>query len=76
MQNVFGLRDQVLGDYRFYVESFIRIRDERIKAEVGGSLEMGVLWPDSLIQLNPSFAPGGSIDELVQAQVLHTSNKL
>ena len=72
MQNVFGLRDQVLGDYRFYVESFIRIRDERIKAEVGGSLEMGVLWPDSLIQLNPSFAPGGSIDELVQAQVLHT----
>jgi len=31
----------------------------------------GLLWPDVLIQLNPSFKAGASIDELVESDVLH-----
>src|SRR5438093_3426824 len=30
-----------------------------------------MLWPDPLIQLNPLFAPGESIDELVAKGTLH-----
>lgn len=35
------------------------------------SLAEGLLWPEPLIQLNPSFEPGDWIDELVRQGVLH-----
>jgi ATP-dependent helicase YprA (DUF1998 family) len=69
--DVFKLQDQVIGDYAKYVRSFVRIRDRQIRDFVDSELESGVLWPKPLIQLNPAHASGGSIDELVQAGVLH-----
>jgi ATP-dependent helicase YprA (DUF1998 family) len=69
--DVFALRDRLVGDYESYVGSFIKIKDARIEDEVMRSLEEGLLWPDPLIQLNPSFEPGESIDELVEEGVLH-----
>ena len=65
--DVFELRDRLVRDYSAYVESFIKIREPEIKKRVDASLNDGLLWPDPLIQLNPSFGPGESIDELVQA---------
>lgn len=35
------------------------------------SLSSGELWPEPLMQLNPSFAHGGTIDELVDQGLLH-----
>lgn len=70
--DVFRLRDKiVLGDYASYTSSFIEIADERIHNEVKEKFASGLLWPDPLLQLNPSFASGGSIDALVQQKVLH-----
>lgn len=69
--DVFALRNAVLDDYQAYVESFITIRDARIKAYVSDSLEEGYLWPDPLIQMNPAFKPGAMIDALVKESVLH-----
>jgi ATP-dependent helicase YprA (DUF1998 family) len=34
-----------------------------------------LLWPDALIQLNPAFQPGGTIDELVDEGLLHKTCK-
>lgn len=69
--NIFGYRKRLIDEYSKYVSSFIRIRDERTRARVDESLSSGVFWPEPLIQLNPSFASGGSIDELVAEGVLH-----
>lgn len=69
--NVFELRDGLIKDYAEYVGGFINIRDERIRQHVTDSFEAGQLWPDPLIQLNPCFEPGKSIDELVTEGVLH-----
>jgi ATP-dependent helicase YprA (DUF1998 family)/very-short-patch-repair endonuclease len=69
--NVFGLRNRLVSDYGQYVRSFIHIQDERIQETVETALREGLLWPDPLIQLNPSFEPGEWIDELVEAGVLH-----
>jgi ATP-dependent helicase YprA (DUF1998 family)/very-short-patch-repair endonuclease len=69
--NVFNLRNRLIDDYAQYVRSFIHIRDPRIRAYVEGELTEGLLWPEPLIQLNPSFASGEWIDELVGAGVLH-----
>jgi superfamily II DNA/RNA helicase/very-short-patch-repair endonuclease len=70
--NVFNLRDALVHDYSHYVRSFIRVKDDRIKATVDKEIDGGLLWPEPLIQLNPSFQPGGTIDGLVDEGVLHT----
>jgi ATP-dependent helicase YprA (DUF1998 family) len=69
--DVFELRNRLVDDYRSYVGSFIRLKDARIEEQVRQGLDEGLLWPDPLIQLNPSFEAGESIDELVADGVLH-----
>jgi len=69
--NIFDYRDRLTDDYASYVESFIQIRDRAIRSYVQQQLDQGVLWPDPLLQLNPLFAQGDSIDELVAQGVLH-----
>ena len=41
--NIFNLRDHVINDYHQYVESFLNIRDERIRDFVSGEPSKGVL---------------------------------
>ncbi|MBK7931780.1 MAG: DEAD/DEAH box helicase [Bryobacterales bacterium] len=69
--NVFELRDKLIADYSSYIRSFIRIRDSRVDNLVTSCLDQGLLWPDPLIQLNPAFQYGGTIDDLVKANLLH-----
>ena len=69
--DVFGLRERLVEEYEGYTRSFITLRDPRIEAAVDDELEGGLLWPEPLVQLNPSFAPGGTIDELVAEGTLH-----
>ena len=58
-------------DYRDYVSSFITIRDDRIREKVDSWFEQGRLWPDPMVGLNPTFATGGSVDDLVKDGTLH-----
>ncbi|MDX9980541.1 MAG: DEAD/DEAH box helicase, partial [Lentisphaeria bacterium] len=69
--NVFDLRSRLVSDYASYTHSFIKIADARVQAKVNQSLEDGALWPEPLLQLNPTFSPGGTIDDLVVEGVLH-----
>lgn len=68
--NVFDLRERLVSDYANYISSFIEIQDKKIRDYVDDSLKAGLLWPDPMIQLNPAFEPGLSIDELVQEEIL------
>lgn len=69
---IFDFRNHLIRDYQSYIRSFIQIRDQRIKEYVDQSLDSGILWPEPLIQLNPSFEPGERIDGLVKSGVLHS----
>lgn len=69
--DAFEVRRQLVADYAEYIRGFIHIRDRKIRDHVEGGLASGLLWPDPLIQLNPAFEPGDSIDELVEGRVLH-----
>lgn len=69
--DAFRLRDSLISEYARYIESFIRIRDDRITEKVRATISEGLLWPDPLVQINPMFESGGTIDELVQEGLLH-----
>ena len=69
--DVFALRNRLVADYRSYTRSFIKIADQRISELVDTNLTAGAFWPEPLLQLNPIFKSGGTIDELVRKNVLN-----
>jgi superfamily II DNA/RNA helicase len=68
--NIFEHRDKLVSDYAAYTRSFIKIRDLRVRSFVETSLGGGVFWPEPLIQLNPTFLPAGTVEDLVDSGVL------
>jgi ATP-dependent helicase YprA (DUF1998 family) len=69
--DVFDFRNRLIDEYGAYINSFINVQDPRVAQYVQASLAAGQLWPEPLIQLNPSFEPGEWIDDLVKQGALH-----
>ena len=59
--NIIELYDNLNGSYKSYLESFVAIKDERIKEKVSDSIKNEKLWPKALIQFNPNFKNGIAI---------------
>jgi superfamily II DNA/RNA helicase len=70
MKNIFDLHKDILSDYKLYIDSFINIADEKILATVRKDFDSGNLYPEPLVQFNPSFESGGSVGDLVNDGVL------
>src|SRR3981081_2905376 len=68
--DVFELRDRVVGDYANYVRSFLTVGNTATRRVVKAYLTAGNLWPEPLVQLNPSFEPGATVPELIAEEVL------
>lgn len=71
----FDLHQSIVKDYKGYLQSFTNIKDERIKAEVDKAFEQGIFLPEPLIQFNPSFQPGESIEQLIEEGTFHPEIK-
>ena len=69
--DVFSTHRAIIADYKSYIESFIHIKDDRVRQEVERQLESGKLWPEPLIQFNPFFERAGDIEDLVPRMGLH-----
>ena len=68
----FRLHNKIVrGGYANHTSSFIEIAEDRNHNGVNEKFASGLLWPDPLLQHNPSFASGGSLDGLVRQNVLH-----
>ncbi len=65
------LHSRIVDRYQDYIRSFIDIRDEDISKAVEDELKSGKLWPDPLIQFNPSYEKSASMDKLIDEGVLH-----
>lgn len=69
--DVFGVHQQLIDDYRSFTTGAVEVRNPRIAEHVRGELARGEQWPEPWLSLNPMFASGGSIDELVADGLLH-----
>jgi len=64
--DVFRLRETVIHEYADYVRSFVQLREPGLREYVEKSLTDEALWPQPLIQMNPTFEFGGELDALVK----------
>lgn len=69
--DVFKYRDAVVFDYRHFSTSFARPRAQDIKSFVSDCYESGRYWPAPLIQINPAYVSGSTVEELVAEGKLH-----
>ncbi|MBT3271937.1 MAG: hypothetical protein HN368_02185, partial [Spirochaetales bacterium] len=69
--DVFSMHDRIMQEYRDYIRSHVSIRADDIREAVEEEIEKGFYWPDPLLQFNPAFAPGGSVDELCDRGLFH-----
>jgi hypothetical protein len=68
---IFQFRNNVIGDYAKYIKSFISVADPQIQQEVEQSLASGLLWRDPLVQINPTFQGGATVEQLVNSGAIH-----
>ena len=69
--DVFQIREQLVSDYSSFTSSFVEPREPRIKALLEQRDDNGSQWPEPWLSLNPNFASGGTVDELVAQGLLH-----
>lgn len=69
--NVFEVHKSIIADYERYIRSFIAISDPAIAKVVDDELRGGKLWPEPLLQFNPSFKNAGKVADLAKQGVIH-----
>lgn len=69
--DVFEYRDFVVSDYRQFSTSFTKFRARDIESFVTRHYDSGHYWPAPLIQINPAYVAGPTVDGLVREGVLH-----
>jgi superfamily II DNA/RNA helicase len=69
--DVFQTHYRIVSDYENYIRSFLKIADPEIKQVVETELAKGKLWPEPLLQFNPSFEIAGTVDDVVIKDALH-----
>ncbi|WNE99720.1 protein kinase [Streptomyces luomodiensis] len=69
--DVFGIHADLVSEYEDFTKSATVIRDARIEDFVDADLAAKSQWPDPWLSLNPFFADGGQVTDLVRDHVLH-----
>jgi ATP-dependent helicase YprA (DUF1998 family) len=71
--DAFQLHSQIMADYRLFVDSFVNIKDKIIRKKVEDEMAGGKFWPEPLLQFNPAFESGDSVQDLCSEGVLNPS---
>ena len=69
--DVFEFREKLVSDYSEFTRSFTRIRARDIQTFVDAAYDSERYWPAPLVQVNPNFKTGSTVEALVNAGSLH-----
>ena len=64
--DVFQFREQLVTEYEQFTRSFTRMRSDDVREVVDREYASQRYWPEPLIQINPTYRSGGTVDELVK----------
>jgi len=68
--DAFRIHRDLIHDYRQFTEGFVEIRDNRLAESVRDQSDRGAQWPDPWLSLNPTFASGGTVNDLASDGLL------
>ncbi len=68
--DIFKVHKNIVAEYESYIKSFINIKNEKIRDIVEKELSLKKLWPDPLIQFNPSYETGDNIEKLISDNII------
>lgn len=69
--SIFNLSQNLIQEYANYVQSFLNINDARVREFVERELAQKTLWPEPLLQVNPTFEPTETVADLSAQGILH-----
>lgn len=69
--DAFRTHQEIINSYKDYIKSFMSIRDARIRQKVEQAFQDKGYIPEPLIQFNPSFAKGKSLQSLADHNKVH-----
>lgn len=69
--DVFDLDRRVVGEYSDFARSFTKMRSADIRTRIDEQYSSDRFWPEPILQLNPHFQGGASVDDLVAGGLLH-----
>ena len=71
--DAFKTHSKVIDNYKDYLNSFLSISDDRIKGEVDKIIMGEGLIPEPLIQFNPSFQKGETLNALIEQKLINSN---
>jgi Lhr-like helicase/very-short-patch-repair endonuclease len=69
--DVFEFRAKLIADYSDFTRSFTRIKADDIREFVDREYASQKYWPAPLVQINPNFKAGATVQALVDQGLLH-----
>src|SRR5438093_13595596 len=63
--NILNFHHKLIDNYKSYIQSFLNIKDPRIEKFVDEQIHEKKLWPEPLVQFNPTFEKGQSLQNLI-----------
>jgi len=69
--NILKFHNRLIENYRNYITSFLNIKDPKISRFVAEEIQNKKLWPDPLVQFNPTYQSGNALTKLTNEKVLH-----
>jgi len=71
MKDVFELRNNLINDFSVFSRSFTKVAASDIENKLDEEYANGRYWPEPLIQINPHYKQGQSVDYYVDSGHLH-----
>jgi len=69
--NILNFHNKLIQNYKTYIQSFLNIKDPSILNFVDNEIGNKKLWPEPLVQFNPTFERGRPLSTLVKEGHLH-----
>ncbi len=69
--NILKFHKSLIDSYKTYIQSFVNIKDKKIANFVEKEISEKKLWPEPLVQFNPTFEKGSLLSALVNEANLH-----
>ena len=70
--DILNFHKKLIDNYKTYIQSFLNIKDPEILEFVDKEISNKKLWPEPLVQFNPTFEKGRPLSALVNEGHLHS----